>query len=151
MIVPRRPRRRLAKGQRDLTAGADVIYRAAFFGEGLPEGWRVIRFEKRTRWHGAQIGPQGYHGAAGRCSWRLKTILLHRCCWQSGGLHSERAVPSSGWLGILLHEMIHMRCPGLKHGREFNDLTRQAWERLWETAQATPAARPSTLTDSPQG
>ncbi len=126
-----RRRLKLKLGDKDITKQAAVIYRAAFNGEALPKDWRVVFLKTRGRRWGYSVGPYGHRGAVGRCCWGVSVILLHRSCWHGGGSHSGRAVPGSSWLGVLIHEFIHLRCPFLQHGREFDRLTAAAYARVW--------------------
>lgn len=122
-----RDRVRPRRGDKDITAAARVIYRAAFNGEALPKRWRVLFIRKRGRYG---IGPRS--GTLGRCSWSTQTIVLHREAWTMDGFNAGRVVKGSSWLGALIHEFIHQRCRQLRHGQEFNRLTAAAYERLWQ-------------------
>lgn len=119
-------KRRLHAGDRDITKAANVIYRAAFHGEAMPRGWRVVvPGTIRAHRFGTHVGYGDYGGGVnlGRCSWHSKTILMSRRCWKREGKY--------GWLGVLVHEFVHMRCPSLIHGREFERLVAAAMERVW--------------------
>jgi hypothetical protein len=122
-----------------LTPIARAVYLAAFNGEPLPRGWRV-------EWAGFM------RGALGLCINSERRILL-----SLGDLRTKRTRPTfyrssapgcvvvhgvSGYydrpkciLEILVHEFVHSRTPGLRHGKEFDSLVRAAVARVWEAAQ----------------
>jgi len=74
-------------------------------------------------------------GALGLTKYRSKCILLSHGdhagpvvvtrrqvhAWPAG-LVSYFKAPRSLPVETLLHEFVHVRCPGLRHGREFRDL-----------------------------
>jgi len=108
--------------RKDITGRARVLYGAAFNGEDLPRGWKVY-FVDRCRWSSGVIN----HRRAGQCSWLTKRIevvpaLQRPSTW------------SKHWLRTLIHEFVHQRCRGLRHGREFDRLVDAALERLWATS-----------------
>jgi len=92
-----------------LTAVARRIYRGCF-GDPLPTGWRVeyVGFMR---------------GALGLCIEKEKRVLLS---W--GDLKRSDA------LATLVHEFVHVRVPGLRHGAEFRRLEGAAMRQLWRRA-----------------
>lgn len=123
-------RPRLRTGDKDITQAARVIYRAAFNGEALPKRWRVwmvfdrLKVEQTPYSHGFTIGAGRY--ALGLCSYRLQTIFLCGRRWHESGAGCR------GWLGKLIHEFVHVRNRGLRHGADFNHLVAAAYARVLE-------------------
>lgn len=128
-----------ARRYESLTPIARSIYPACFNGEPFPRGWRV-------EWAGFM------RGALGLCVYGERRILLSlgdlrtkrtRCpFYRSTAPGSIMYHGVSGYFGrpkciveTLVHEFVHQRTPGLRHGREFDALCRAATARLWEAAQ----------------
>ena len=112
----------------NITKDAAVIWRAAFHQEPFPEGWRVIKTSQLT-W--GDIGRNSRSRAGrylGYCSRWNKTVYLTNRAWHEDGRWNRGG---SRWLGVLIHEFIHLRCR-LPHGVEFNRLADAAYDRVWE-------------------
>lgn len=86
------------------TKPARQVWRHLFPGEPWPRGWRV-------RWQWLPI-------RAGNCSYGRRFINL---CWAN--YHRDP-------VATLCHEFIHVRCRGLRHGKEFRHIERELLSRL---------------------
>ena len=84
---------------------AKQLWAACFHGEGWPTGWRV-------EWAGFM------RNARGLCIYGRRTILLNYA-------DAKRR----DFLPTLVHEFIHVRAKGLRHGKEFHHLVIAACER----------------------
>jgi hypothetical protein len=122
--------------RKNITRQVAPLYRAAFNGETMPKGWRVYIVERITSEDHARgnsllglFTPAAWHLRRGRWRREPTTILLSRRAWRTP--HGAGNSPGSGWLGVLIHEWIHGRCRGLKHGAEFNRLVAAAYARVW--------------------
>jgi len=102
--------------RRSIARDVRLLYRAAFNGETLPPRWRVFFVDKvLLERHGRiQYGTVGAY-------WRVCRLI-----------EVERPATHHGWLHTLIHEFIHQRCPGLRHGAEFERLIDAALERMWQ-------------------
>jgi hypothetical protein len=104
-----------------ITRQARAIYRGAFNGETMPNGWHVFFVDH------CGSGGDRWRGSLGVCWYDMKRIEVRR-----PGKHPD-------WLRTLIHEFIHLRCHhdafgcrrGLRHGREFDRLIATALARLW--------------------
>lgn len=115
-------RRRKWKAPNNPTPQSRLVWAKCFPGEPWPSGWRV-------EWVGFM------RGALALTSWDERCILL------SYGDHAGRAIitrrnhfiasaegtrPATKLRALpvetLLHEFVHVRCPALRHGKEFNSL-----------------------------
>lgn len=96
----------MAKRHVGLTRTAKDIYKLAFM-DSLPKGWRVeiVGFMR---------------GAMGLCIYGERRILIGQ------GDHNRKSM-----IPTLVHELVHVRCPGLRHGKEFRRLERSALEKVW--------------------
>lgn len=88
------------------------VYRAAF-GEPMPKGWDVV-------WVGFM------RGALGLCCYGERSIKLSFGDLGKGEHRRDRQTP----LEVLIHEFVHVRCRGLRHGEEFDRLVRLACEEI---------------------
>ena len=88
------------------TVPARQVWSALFPGHPWPRGWRV-------QWAGFMRGCSGL------------TIYAERRVLLSYGDARRGDV-----LGTLLHEFVHVRCPGLRHGAEFRQLEKDLCTRL---------------------
>jgi hypothetical protein len=79
------------------------------YGEPWPEGWTV-------QWS-RDVGRR----SLGDCYWHLKRIRLSAA--NLSKYHPAQAIET------LIHEIVHMRHPKLRHGVEFQRLVRQAYLR----------------------
>ena len=122
-------RRGLKKRETSFTRPAAAIYRAAFNGEPLPRGWRVIRTEKLlwsdVKRYGLKTKARTYIGYC--ANWKRTIYVTDRAFACSKGRWNP---DESGWRGVLIHEFIHQRCPELRHGREFTSLAAAAYGRV---------------------
>jgi hypothetical protein len=113
-LVParRKPRRRRRKKEAypRMTATARALYRGCF-GEPMPKGWKV-------EWVGFMRGVRGL------CCYGEKRILLNMGDVRQG----------NDALRTLVHEFIHVRFRGLRHGKEFRRLQASALANLWRRA-----------------
>ncbi len=85
---------------------ARQLYREAF-GHAMPPGWKV-------RW---VTNCKGAGRAQGLCSLDKKMIDLRWDCHET-------------CVATLIHEYVHVRCPTLLHGIEFEAITTAACERV---------------------
>lgn len=90
------------------TPMARQVWAALYPGEPWPRGWRVV-------WVGWM------RGAMGLCDYGTRRILL------SHGDHSRKGGRP---VETLVHEFVHLRCRGLRHGREFSALVSDALARI---------------------
>lgn len=93
-------RKRKWRGPNNPTQPARQVWAYCFPGHPWPKGWRV-------QWVGFM------RGAAGLTVWTEQRVLLS---------HGDASKKQSDVLGTLLHEFVHIRCPGLRHGPEFRGL-----------------------------
>lgn len=100
------------------------LYRE-LFGESLNHKWRI-------KWVN-MIKESGYYNknVLGLCRFNPKTIEL---AWdlnpkrgRKWGFLNKRI---NGPLHTLLHEFIHVRHPLLRHGKKFNKIMKETWERF---------------------
>jgi hypothetical protein len=110
-----------------ITLQARVIYRSAFGGDELPKGWRVSFVDhcvstRRRRGGGSRKISHSPAKRWGQCWYSRRTIEV-----LSPKVHAGQG----GWLHTLIHEFIHQRCPGLRHGLEFDRLIDAALARVW--------------------
>lgn len=110
------------------TPQARQVWGALFPGHPWHKGWSV-------QWVGFM------RGALGLTLYTRKRILLSygdhagpvivtRRQVHDSGLVSYFKAPRSLPVETLLHEFVHVRCPGLRHGREFRSLVNALRERL---------------------
>ena len=109
-------RRRRWQAPNDPTRASRQVWAALFPGDPWPPGWRV-------EWAGFT------RGCYGLTVWSRKMIVL------SHGDHSGRPLTRGGRrrpgaVETLLHELVHVRCPKLRHGVEFNRLVNALRVRL---------------------
>ena len=88
-------KRRRWKAPNNPTTPARQVWRALWPGEPWPKGWRVV-------WVGFM------RGASGLCDYSTQRILLNHSDGRWGPV-----------LRTLVHEMIHVRHKGLRHGKDF--------------------------------
>lgn len=88
------------------------LYRQ-LYDEPWPSGWSV-------RWVGWMPNRLGV------CDYSDREIRLSYGDLGPGRKHNR----CGEGIRVLLHEVVHMRAPKLRHGREFARLVRSAWERL---------------------
>ena len=92
------------------TPQARAVWAACFPREDWPHGWRV-------QWAGFM------RGALGLLIRSERRILL------SYG-DAKRAQPGYGVVDTLLHEFVHLRAKGLRHGQEFRELENNLRARI---------------------
>lgn len=86
------------------TAPGRQVWHYLFPDEPWPDGWRV-------RWHWLPV-------RAGNTCYSKRLISL---CWAN--YHRDP-------VATLCHEFIHVRCKGLRHGKEFRGLVKNLLIRL---------------------
>lgn len=109
--------------KKNIGDAARIIYRAAFNGERLPKGYKVEMVYRVDDWR---------YGGERKRSDRVGQINRYR-------KHIQVLAPGAGyktwtnrnWVRTLIHEFIHLRCPGLRHGEEFERLVNAAYLRIW--------------------
>ena len=104
-------RRRKWRAPNNPTAPAKQVWAALFPGEPWPRGWRV-------EWAGFM------RGALGLCVYGERRILL------SWGDFARPRKDGKGPVETLAHEFVHVRCPDLRHGKEFASLEAELHRRL---------------------
>lgn len=111
------------KQPNDPTGPARQVWAALFPGEPWPTGWKV-------RWAGFM------RGAAGLCIYGEKRILLsygdarRESRLQAEAEREGRIRREHGPVNTLIHEFVHVRCRGLRHGQEFRFLERELCSRI---------------------
>lgn len=84
----------------------------------MPHGWLV-------RWSGE--GDEGYFGDCHAIThYASRVVALSSASFGDDGVCLERGQKGVSVLEILLHEFVHVRCPDIEHGGEFNRLVRLA-------------------------
>jgi hypothetical protein len=106
----REARRRRWTAPNNPTLQARAVWTACFPREDWPQGWRV-------QWAGFM------RGAAGLLIRSQRRILL------SYG-DAKRETPGYGAVETLLHEFVHLRAKGLRHGQEFRELENNLRARI---------------------
>jgi len=104
MRTRRAPKPRAPRPAVDCTRQAKQVWAAVYPGDPWPKGWRAVFKSSLT-------------SSYGHCDYRAKTVAL-----------AKRV--RTDVVQTLIHEFVHVRNPGLKHGVTFNRLVRSGAARI---------------------